>query len=129
MKFGDIVVRNRRIIMITALILLVPSVLGMIATRINYDMLYYLPEDIETVQGQNVLLDEFGKGGFSIVVVEDMKSGDVALLARRISEVDHVDSVINLDKPAPLRITHDLFLFFRRNPDIYSNISFSVCHI
>lgn len=67
MKFGDIVVRNRRIIMITALILLIPSVLGMIATRINYDMLYYLPEDIETVQGQNVLLDEFGKGGFSIV--------------------------------------------------------------
>ena len=77
MKFGDIVVRNRRIIMITALILLIPSVLGMIATRINYDMLYYLPEDIETVQGQNVLLDEFGKGGFSIVVVEDMKSDDV----------------------------------------------------
>ncbi len=66
MKFGNTVVKHRRIILIAALVLLIPSVLGVIATRINYDMLYYLPEDIETVQGQNVLLDEFGKGGFSI---------------------------------------------------------------
>ena len=78
MKFGNTVVKHRRIILIAALVLLIPSVLGVIATRINYDMLYYLPEDIETVQGQNVLLDEFGKGGFSIVVVEDMKSDDVS---------------------------------------------------
>ena len=52
MKFGNTVVKHRRIILIAALVLLIPSVLGVIATRINYDMLYYLPEDIETVQGQ-----------------------------------------------------------------------------
>ena len=118
MKFGDIVVINRRIIMIAALILLIPSVLGMIATRINYDMLYYLPDDIETVQGQNVLLDEFGKGGFSIVVVEDMKSDDVAGLAERISDVDHVDSVIDLEKILDPSIPRDML------PDIVNdNIS------
>jgi uncharacterized membrane protein YdfJ with MMPL/SSD domain len=97
MKFGNTVVKHRRIILIAALVLLIPSVLGVIATRINYDMLYYLPEDIETVQGQNVLLDEFGKGGFSIVVVEDMKSDDVSRMSKRIEEVDHVDSVIDLE--------------------------------
>jgi predicted RND superfamily exporter protein len=115
MKFGDIVVRNRRIIMITALILLIPSVLGMIATRINYDMLYYLPEDIETVQGQNVLLDEFGKGGFSIVVVEDMKSDDVSSMAEKISGIDHVDSVIDLQKILDPSIPRDML------PDIVND--------
>lgn len=101
MKFGNTVVKHRRIILIAALVLLIPSVLGVIATRINYDMLYYLPEDIETVQGQNVLLDEFGKGGFSIVVVEDMKSDDVSRMSKRIEEVDHVDSVIDLESIPP----------------------------
>lgn len=115
MKFGDIVVRNRRIIMITALILLIPSVLGMIATRINYDMLYYLPEDIETVQGQNVLLDEFGKGGFSIVVVEDMKSDDVSSMAEKISGIEHVDSVIDLQKILDPSIPRDML------PDIVND--------
>ncbi|MBR2674243.1 MAG: MMPL family transporter, partial [Mogibacterium sp.] len=115
MKFGDIVVKNRRIIMITALILLIPSVLGMIATRINYDMLYYLPEDIETVRGQNVLLDEFGKGGFSIVVVEDMKSDDVSSMAEKISGIEHVDSVIDLQKILDPSIPRDML------PDIVND--------
>lgn len=121
MKFGNTVVKHRRIILIAALVLLIPSVLGVIATRINYDMLYYLPEDIETVQGQNVLLDEFGKGGFSIVVVEDMKSDDVSRMSKRIEEVDHVDSVIDLesilDPSIPRSMLPDIVNDSINNPD------------
>ena len=78
MDFGSKVVKHRKAIFLASLILLIPSIIGMIATRINYDMLYYLPDDIETVQGQNVLLDEFGKGGFSMVIVENMKTDEVS---------------------------------------------------
>lgn len=108
MKFGNSVVKYRRIIFIASIILLVPSIIGIITTRINYDMLYYLPDDIETVRGQNILMDEFGKGGFSIVVVEDMKSDDVAELAHDIEGVDHVDSVINLEAVLDPSIPRDL---------------------
>ena len=124
MKFGNTVVKHRRIILIAALVLLIPSVLGVIATRINYDMLYYLPEDIETVQGQNVLLDEFGKGGFSIVVVEDMKSDDVSRMSKRIEEVDHVDSVIDLesilDPSIPRSMLPDIVKIIKDDEDVLS---------
>lgn len=96
MDFGKSVVKHRRAIFIAAVLLLIPSLLGMIKTRINYDMLYYLPDDIETVQGQNILMDEFGKGAFSIIVVENMKSDEVASMAKSIKNVEHVDTVINL---------------------------------
>ena len=96
MDFGKSVVKHRRAIFIVAVLLLIPSLLGMIKTRINYDMLYYLPDDIETVQGQNILMDEFGKGAFSIIVVENMKSDEVASMAKDIRNVEHVDTVINL---------------------------------
>ena len=72
MRLSKAVVKNRVLILIVALLLLIPSVLGMANTRINYDMLDYLPEDMDTVVGQNELLDEFGKGAFSLIVVEDM---------------------------------------------------------
>ena len=72
MKFGKAVVKCRIPILIAALVLLIPSVLGMAATRINYDMLNYLPEDMDTVVGQSLLLEDFGKGAFSFVVVENM---------------------------------------------------------
>ena len=64
MRFSRAVVKSRVVILIVALILMVPSVMGMLHTRINYDMLTYLPEDMDTVIGQNVLLDDFGKGAF-----------------------------------------------------------------
>ena len=104
MRFSRAIVKHRVLILIIALILLIPSVFGMINTRINYDMLDYLPEDMDTVIGQNELLSEFGKGAFSLIVVEDMPVRDVAKLKEKIAAVDHVDSVVWYDTVADLTI-------------------------
>ena len=80
MRFAKAVVKSRTVILILALLLLIPSVMGMARTRINYDMLDYLPADMDTVIGQNVLMEDFGKGAFSFIVVEGMPDGDVAAL-------------------------------------------------
>ena len=121
MNFGKAVVKHRKAIFFVALVLLIPSILGFIKTRINYDMLYYLPDDLETMQGEQLLVDEFGKGGFSMVVVEDMKKDDVAEMADQIRDVDHVDSVINLmdilDPSIPLDILPDAVSSNFNNPD------------
>ena len=87
---------------------MVPSVLGMIGTRINYDMLDYLPSDMDTVVGQNELKEDFGKGAFSFIIVEDMKDKDVAALCDKIKEVDHVDSVIWYSTLADVSIPKEL---------------------
>ncbi|MEG1166084.1 MAG: hypothetical protein RSD68_06680, partial [Oscillospiraceae bacterium] len=71
-KFGHAVVKHRKLIIILSLILLIPSVFGMFSTRINYDMLDYLPKDMDTAKGQEILLNDFGKGAFSFVIVEGM---------------------------------------------------------
>ena len=97
MNLGQKVVKHRRIILIVAVILLIPAVIGMRATRINYDMLTYLPDDIETMKGQEMLQKDFGKGGFSLVVVENMKTSDVSKLKSDIEKVKHVDSVVRLE--------------------------------
>jgi len=104
MKFGKAVVNFRIPILILALILMVPSILGYIGTRVNYDMLTYLPEDMETVIGQNELMDDFGKGAFSFIIAENMSNKDVAALKEKISKVEHVDSVIWYDSLADLSI-------------------------
>lgn len=104
MKFGKSVVKLRVPILILTLILMIPSVLGFIGTRVNYDMLEYLPEDMETVIGQNELMNDFHKGAFSFIIVEDMPQKDVAELKEKISEVEHVDSVIWYDSVADLSI-------------------------
>ena len=83
--------------MLCAVILLVPSVIGMALTRINYDMLDYLPKDIETMKGQNILLEDFDKGAFSILMVEGMQPDDVSALKRQIEKVDHVTEVVWYD--------------------------------
>ena len=93
-KFGKAVVKLRLPILILALALLLPAWWGMQSTRINYDMLTYLPEDIETMKGQDILMDEFGKGAFSFIVAEGMADRDVAALRQQIEEVDHVDSAL-----------------------------------
>ncbi len=72
MKFSNAVVKHRVLILIIAVVLMIPSIIGMANTRINYDMLNYLPSDMETVQGQTELLEDFGKGAFSFLVIEDM---------------------------------------------------------
>lgn len=97
MKLGAKVVKHRRIILIAALLLLIPSFIGYKTTRINYDMLTYLPSTMDTMKGQNVLMNEFGKGGFSIVVLEQMKSDDVTKLKADYSRIDGVDQVLNLE--------------------------------
>jgi predicted RND superfamily exporter protein len=88
--------------------LLVPAVFGMTHTRINYDMLDYLPEDMDTVIGQNELLNDFGKGAFSLVIVENMPAKDVAALKEKIAAVEHVDSVVWYDSLADLRLPMEL---------------------
>ena len=108
MRFSRAVVKCRIPILIIALILMVPSVMGMAATRINYDMLNYLPDDMDTVIGQNALLEDFGKGAFSFVIVEDMSLRDVAALKAKIAEVNHVESVIWYDSFADLSIPMEL---------------------
>ncbi len=107
-KFGEGVVKLRIPIVILSILLLIPSVIGMIHTRINYDILSYLPEDIETMKGQDIMLDEFGKGGFSMVIVEGMEDKDVAKLKEKIEKVDHVDSVIWYDTLADLSMPKEI---------------------
>ena len=103
-KFGKAVVKLRTPILILALILMVPAFIGMQATRINYDMLSYLPTDIDTVEGQNILMDEFGKGAFSFVIVEGMADKDVSALRQQIEEIPHVDSALWYDSIADLTV-------------------------
>jgi predicted RND superfamily exporter protein len=106
--FSNAVVKARWPILIVALLLLIPSVFGMLGTRINYDMLDYLPSDMETVEGQNILMDEFGKGAFSFVIVEGMDERDTAALKENIEQVDHVDTVLWYDSLADLSIPMDV---------------------
>lgn len=108
MSFSKAVVKHRRLILIIALVLMIPSVLGMAGTRINYDMLDYLPEDMETVIGQNELLKDFGKGAFSFIIVEDMPAKDVAAMKAKIERVDHVETVLWYDTVADLSVPMEL---------------------
>ncbi|MDY4199694.1 MAG: MMPL family transporter, partial [Candidatus Fimadaptatus sp.] len=108
MRFSKAVVKCRIPILIIAIALLIPSVLGMAATRINYDMLDYLPADMDTVIGQNELMEDFGKGAFSMLVIENMPEKDVAELEQKIKQVDHVDSVVWYDSIADLSVPMQL---------------------
>ncbi len=108
MRFSKSVVKYRIPILIAALLLMIPSIFGMAATRINYDMLDYLPEDMETVVGQNELLEDFGKGAFSFIIVEDMATKDVAELKAKIEQVDHVETVLWYDSLADISVPMEL---------------------
>ena len=108
MKFGKWVVKCRIPILILAIALLVPSLIGMVMTRINYDMLSYLPGDIDTVVGQDILMDEFGKGAFSFVIIEGMDPEDVSSLREDISHVDHVDTVLWYDDFADVSVPMEM---------------------
>ena len=104
MRAAKAIVKNRVLILVLALALMIPSVFGMLNTRINYDMLNYLPDDMDTVIGQNTLKDDFGKGAFSFIIVEDMPAKDVAALKEKIEAVDHVDTVLWYDSLADLSV-------------------------
>lgn len=108
MCFSRAVVKLRVPILILALLLLIPSVLGMVKTRINYDMLNYLPEDMDTVIGQEELMEDFGKGAFTFLVIEDMPASDVAVLKAKLEQVAHVDTVLWYDSIADLEVPMEL---------------------
>ena len=104
MRLARKIVQLRVPILVLALLLLIPSVFAMAGTRINYDMLTYLPKDMETVIGQDELMKDFGKGAFSFIIVEDMQPQEVSKLRRSIEKVEHVDSVIWYDSFADLSV-------------------------
>lgn len=108
MRFSKAVVRFRIPILIITLLLMIPSVIGFIKTRVNYDMLTYLPSDMETVKGQNDLLEDFKKGAFTFLIFEDMPDKDVAKLKTEIGKIDHVDTVLWYDSLADLSIPMEL---------------------
>ena len=108
MRLARGVVKCRIPILILAVLLLIPAVFGYANTRVNYDMLTYLPEDMETVVGQDQLMEDFGKGAFSFLIVEDMREKDVAALKTKIQAVDHVESVLWYDSVADLSIPMEL---------------------
>lgn len=116
LRFGKAVVKRRVLILILGVLLLIPSIFGMINTRINYDMLTYLPADMDTVKGQDILLEDFGKGAFSIVIVEGMESKEIAALKTKVEQIDHVETAIWYDSLVSLDIPMEML------PDKFYNV-------
>ena len=107
-KFGIGVVKLRVPILIVSVLLLIPSIFGFVSTRINYDILSYLPSDIETMKGQDIMLDEFGKGGFSLVMLDGMEDKDVEKVKEKIEKVDHVCDVLWYDTLADVSLPKEV---------------------
>ena len=107
-KVGKWIAKHKVLIVLIGLVLLVPSVIGIAATRVNYDILSYLPESLETVEGQDIMVDEFGMGTFSMVVVENMDMKDVAALKAKFEDIDHVEDVLWYDSAADLSFPVDM---------------------
>lgn len=103
-NFGKKVVKYRVLILILGVLLLIPSVFGYLNTRVNYDVLTYLPDNIETMKGQDILVNEFGTGAFSMFIVDGMEEKDVAELKEKIEKVDHVANVIWYDSIADISV-------------------------
>lgn len=95
-KFGRFICKYRKVILIIALILIIPSLIGIKMTRINYDILVYLPEDIETIQGENILSEEFNMGAFSMILLDNMSTKDVLKLEEEIKKIDNVSMAISV---------------------------------
>ena len=108
MKLGKAVVKSRFVILILAVALMIPSVLGVAFTRVNYDILSYLPDNLDTIKGQDYLLDDFGKGAFSFLIFENMDDKDVAATEEKIKEIDHVDTVLWYDDFADISIPKEM---------------------
>ena len=95
-KFGQFICKHKVVILIISLILLIPSIIGYKATRVNYDILVYLPDNIETIKGENILADDFDMGAFSVVLLENMQSKDIIELEKQFREVGNVEKVVGL---------------------------------
>ena len=94
-KFGKVIVKLRIPILVLSILLLIPSAIGYVNTRVNYDILYYLPDEIETMQGQDILMDDFNKGAYAMVVVQDMDAKAASKLIKKVENVEHVAQVIS----------------------------------
>ena len=103
-NFGKKVVKYRVLILILGVLLLIPSVFGYLTTRVNYDVLTYLPDNSETMKGQDILVNDFGTGAFSMFIVDGMEEKDVAELKEKIEKVDHVANVIWYDSIADISV-------------------------
>ena len=125
-KFGKAVVKLRIPILILSFLLLIPSAIGYFNTRVHYDILTYLPKDIETMKGQDILLDEFGTGAFSFCVVEGMDAKDIRTMREEMTQVDHVkdviwyDSILDISVPMEM-LPEDVYNFFN-NKDADSTL-------
>ena len=95
-KFGELICKYRKVILVIAIILIIPAIIGMKLTRINYDILVYLPDNIETIKGENILSEEFNMGAFSIIVLDNMSTKDILKLEEEIKKIDNVEMVVSI---------------------------------
>ena len=107
-RFGEWIAKHRIPVLLAGILLLIPSALGFLHTRVNYDILSYLPKDINTMVGQDILKEEFGKGGFSFVITEGMKPREVAETAEKIKAIDHIADVVCYESLTDLRIPKEI---------------------
>lgn len=107
-RFGKGVVKHRFLILIISIVLLIPAVIGYINTGINYDLLSYLPKDIETMKGQDILVEEFGTGAFSFFIVEDKNPKEISEVKKEIEKVQHVEKVIWYDSLSDISVPIDI---------------------
>lgn len=107
-KFGKWIAKHRIIILVISVLLLIPSGIFMATTRINYDILSYLPKDIETMKGQDILMEDFGKGGFSMVMVEGMTDKEVVETKKKIEAIDHVANIVWYDTIADISLPKEV---------------------
>ena len=108
LKFGEWVVKHKVLILVFGLLLMIPAALGYLGTRVNYDILSYLPSDLDTMVGQDILIDDFGKGGFSFVVVEGMPDKDVSKVRESLEQVDGVAEVLWYDSLADISVPKEV---------------------
>jgi hypothetical protein len=107
-KFGKFITKHKLFILILGVLLIIPSMIGMVKTRVNYDVLSYLPDSLETVSGQDIMVDEFGMGAFSMIIVENMDNKDVVALKEKLEKVDHVEKIIWYDSVADISLPTDM---------------------
>ena len=107
-NIGKWITKHKNIILVIAFILLIPAGIGYVSTRVNYDVLSYLPESLETIKGQDILVDEFGMGAFSMVVVEDMPMKDAAKLEKQLESIDHVKDVLWYDDAVDISVPTEM---------------------
>ena len=107
-QFGKKVVKYRVAILIVSILLLIPSVLGYVNTRVNYDVLTYLPEDIETMQGQDIMVEDFGTGAFSMFIVDGMEEKEIVKLKKEIEEINHVEKVLWYDSVMDISVPQSM---------------------